>query len=265
MKAGSVRETSAWGLDRLDQTSTTYNDLFEQPCNLTGKGVDVYVLDSGIHHSHVEFGGRVVYPACDPMSSGQSSNDSKSDCTGHGTHVAGIAAGASVGVAPEAALISIRVLSCDNMGTVTTLVHGIECVLKTVKQRQRPGIINLSLHGDKNRALKRAVDNLLRSGLTVVSIAGNDEIKSKDACKLNPASIQGVLTVAASTKEDMAFHLPMPVCVWICTLPGTTFIAVTQSVTPAIPLAEAHLLLLLMLRGPWRYYWRSVPPCHPGK
>ena len=207
LKAGSTRTTSTWGLDRLDQTSTNYDDQFEQPCNLTGRGVDVYVLDSGIHHSHVEFGGRVVYPACDPLSMIHGSNESMIDCTGHGTHVAGIAAGASTGVAPEATLISIRVLSCDNMGTVTTLIHGIECVLNSVKERQRPSIVNLSLYGDKHRGLKRAVDNLLRSGVTVVSIAGNDLFKSKDACKLNPASIQGVLTVAASTKEDKAFHL----------------------------------------------------------
>ena len=207
LEAGSVRQTSDWGLDRLDQTSTTYDQSFEQPCNLTGEGVDIYILDSGIHSSHDEFGGRVVYPACDPLSIIFGVNGSKTDCTGHGTNVAGVAAGSSVGVAPGATLMGVRVLGCDNSGTVTTLIHGIECVLNSIAERQRPSIVNLSLFGDKNRSLKRAIDNLMESGVPVVSIAGNDLVKAKDSCKLNPGSIHGVLTVAASTEDDEAFEL----------------------------------------------------------
>ena len=205
MSAGRLVPT--WGVDRLDQDTPIINHRYTPPCNLTGAGVDVYVLDSGIKYSHSTFGGRALYPGCDPIDQIENTNRSGADCVGHGTHVAGIVGGDIVGVAPGATIFSVRVLSCDNTGTFNNIVRGAECVLSKVRERGRPSIVNLSLHGSrKSLAMKRAMDNLMRNGITVVTIAGNNPHKPKDACRVSPGSIRGLITVSASTLADAAYY-----------------------------------------------------------
>ena len=207
MKAGELPDkiVSTWGVDRLDKSTNQYDTMYTPPCNLTGEGSDVYVLDSGLLYSHQEFSGRAVYPGCDPIDTLKGSNRSGLDCTGHGSHVAGTIGGNMFGVAPGSTLFSVRVLDCSNIGTVNSVVLGIDCVLKKYKERKRPAVVNLSIYGEKNLLVKRAIDTLLRVGISVVSIAGNNENKPRDSCKIAPGSIQGVITVSASTRSDEAF------------------------------------------------------------
>jgi subtilisin family serine protease len=71
----------SWGLDRVDQESGTNQEyIYERD----GSNVDVYILDTGIHTSHVDFGGRARF-GIDVSGSGEGDND----LHGHGTHVAG--------------------------------------------------------------------------------------------------------------------------------------------------------------------------------
>ena len=199
------RAVSAWGLDRLDQTSEEYDSKYDPPCNLTGEGADVYVLDSGIWYPHNEFDGKAVYAGCDPIDQLTGSNRSGLDCTGHGSHVAGTIVGKKIGVAPDATVFSVRILDCHNLGTASSILLGIECVLKRYQERKRPAVVNLSVYGEKDLTVKRAIDKLMNAGITVVSIAGNSVGKPKDACKIAPGSIQGVITASASTKQDQAY------------------------------------------------------------
>jgi subtilisin family serine protease len=46
------------------------------------------------------------------------------DCDGHGTHVAGTAAGRSVGMAKEAAVVAVRVLDCSGSGRISDVIAG---------------------------------------------------------------------------------------------------------------------------------------------
>ena len=203
---GNSRTVHTWGLDRLDQTDNKYNGQYATPCGLSGKGVDVYVLDSGVLYTHEEFGGRAVYPGCDPIDQLFNTSRSGLDCTGHGTHVAGTIAGNQFGVASNATIFSVRILDHNNLGSANTVVLGIECVLKKYKERkQPPSIVNLSIYGEKNLLVKRAIDTLMKNGITVVSIAGNNEKKPRDACKVAPGSVHGVITVSSSTKNDQPF------------------------------------------------------------
>lgn len=95
-----------------------------------GSGATVAVVDTGVDAGHVAFGGRVV-PGIDLV---DGDNDA-ADGHGHGTHVAGIAAGegiacgteaaAVIGVAPQISILPVRVLDDDGSGSFEKVIEGI--------------------------------------------------------------------------------------------------------------------------------------------
>jgi subtilisin family serine protease len=77
-----------WGLDRIDKRLLPLDNAYGY--TYTGKGVYIFIMDTGIYLSHNEFGGRAV---CDLNLISFENCDDK---IGHGSHVAGLAAGAKV-------------------------------------------------------------------------------------------------------------------------------------------------------------------------
>ena len=217
-EGGQIEGTStnsqpiSWGLDLIDGNS---DGRYQRPCNLTGNGVDVYIVDSGIRYSHETFGGRVVYPGCDIQDEMNNESQRGADCSGgHGTPVASIAGGARHGVAPGVTLFPIRVLNCGHNGSLTAIVRGLECMLEHHATRNgRPAIVNLSLFGRKNKLMKRAVDKIIEGGVSVVALSGNiEQVRNtamwltRDACRVSPGSIRGVITVAATKLQGFSSH-----------------------------------------------------------
>ncbi|HEY3107654.1 MAG TPA: S8 family peptidase, partial [Chloroflexota bacterium] len=149
---------------------------------LTGRGVTVAVLDSGIAPDPdlVEPSSRIVAAVnfADPSGPGGP------DPGGHGTHVAGIlagngtrSAGEFVGVAPEAGLINVRVLNGRGNGRVSSIVRGIQWVVAH-RAQLNIRVINLSLGAPAARSyrldpLAAAAELAWRRGLVVVAAAGN--------------------------------------------------------------------------------------------
>ena len=76
-----------------------------------GLGVNVYVVDTGVRTTHLEFGGRAF-----AAFNARPFEDGAGDCHGHGTHVAGIVGGVRSGVAKSVTLHSVRVTGCDGTG-----------------------------------------------------------------------------------------------------------------------------------------------------
>ncbi|MFK4066979.1 S8 family peptidase [Streptomyces sp. NPDC029674] len=190
--ASEQTQTDApWGLDRIDQRrlplSTTYT------YRTTAPGVSVYVVDTGLRTTHTEFGGRASV-GVDTVGDGRNGDD----CNGHGTHVGGVAAGKTYGVAKEAKLVAVRVLDCQGSGTTSGVVAGVDWV---TKKAPRPAVANMSLGGGASQVLDTAVRNSIRSGVTYTVAAGSSG-QSGGACNTSPSRVPETISVGASDRSD---------------------------------------------------------------
>lgn len=181
-------DAGAWGVDRIDQRARSFDRRFVQ--TLTGRGVNVFVVDTGVA-PHREFGDRLL-AGFSAVADGWGTRD----CQGHGTHVAGTAAGATVGVAPGAAVVPVRVLGCNGSGATSGVIAGLDWI---VARGARPGVVNISLGGPASAAVDAAVERLTAAGFAVVAAAGND---NADACAVSPARAPTALAVGASDAGD---------------------------------------------------------------
>ncbi|MFE0022539.1 S8 family serine peptidase [Amycolatopsis sp. NPDC059021] len=192
MRTTGTQTTPPWNLDRVDQRSTVLDDTYTYPDG-AGAGVTAYIMDTGVRTSHAEFEGRasVGFDAIGDGWNGQ-------DCStfGHGTHVAGTVGGATYGVAKKVKLVSVRVLSCENVGATSQIIAGVDWI---TQHAQRPAVVNMSLGGGKSAAQELAVKNSIAAGLTYVVSAGNDD---RDACNASPAALPEAITVGASNPVD---------------------------------------------------------------
>jgi aqualysin 1 len=179
----------SWGLDRVDQRKLPLSSSYSYMA--TGARVNVYIIDTGIRTSHVEFGGRAM--GAYSSVKGKSSTD---DCNGHGTHVAGTVGGRTYGIAKGVALYAVRVLDCDGSGSYSGVIAGIDWV---TAHRQLPAVANMSLGGGKSQPLNDAVQGSIAAGVTYSVAAGNSNF---DACSFSPASAPGAITVGATTRQD---------------------------------------------------------------
>jgi len=192
--AASSFATLPWGLDRLDEQSLPLDGVYA-PGDQLGAGAHVYVLDTGCRATHAEFAGRVGDSVS--MVSNTSFDGASS---GHGTHVSGTVLGWNYGVAKEATLHCVKVLSDSGSGSYSAIINGMRWVSDHAKNNGiQAAVVNMSLGGPRSTSLNDAVESLVRSGITVVVSAGNE---NSDACNVSPASAPSAVTVGSTTRND---------------------------------------------------------------
>jgi len=241
----------------------------------TGTGIKVGIIDTGVDYTHADFGGPGTEAAYDdalahdtepanpaffgpgaPRVKGGADlvgddydgantptpDDNPLDCAGHGTHVAGTAAGSGVlsngstftgpydantvasntwnvgpGVAPQADIYAIRVFGCS--GSTEQTVAAIEWAVD-----HGMDVINMSLgssYGYKNDPSAAASTNAAADGVVVVASAGNSG--QAQYITGSPATANGALSVAAND--------PLP------SFPGSD---ITLSTGPTVTAIEAN-------------------------
>ena len=174
---------------------------------LTAAAPTIAVLDSGIDTTRADFAGRVLTS----VSFASAAPNSAGDGLGHGTFVAGLAAGAApgyAGAAPSAKLVSVDVLNDDGMGYTSDIIAGVDWVLQH-KDQYGIRVVNLSLTGADNSSfmydpLDRAVERLWFGGIVVVAAAGNYGTGSEQTIAYSPGNDPFVITVGAADLNGTA-------------------------------------------------------------
>ncbi|GBC09662.1 hypothetical protein RclHR1_09010015 [Rhizophagus clarus] len=177
-------------VDRIDQAKRPLNGKFIYP-DSAGEGVNIFIVDGGISLTHREFGGRAKFGRAFCKGC-----EKEYDINKHGTIVASVAAGKTVGVARKANIIDVRVLSYKG-GTTTDLIEGLSFVIhKHKNSKYKNSIVNMSLNViPPSRALNNVVKEVTDAGIHMTVSAGNFET---DACGQSPASAPSAITVGAT-------------------------------------------------------------------
>jgi len=174
--------------------------------NGSPKAPTIAVVDSGIDPAHTaDFGNRVIGQV--NMVSAPSGN-SPGDGYGHGTFVAGIAAGAApsyAGVAPKANLLSVDVMNDQGMASVADVIHACDWILAN-KSTYNIQVANFSLHSVNKASvlfdpLDQAVEKLWLNGVVVVAASGNyatDAQNTPSGVNFAPGNDPFVITVGAT-------------------------------------------------------------------
>ncbi len=135
--------------------------------NITGKNIDIAIIDTGIHNEH---------PSLTIEKEIDYTGEGTDDLHGHGTHVAGIVASTDStyrGVAYDSDLFNVKVLNKQGSGSGSDVIKGIEWAAENGAE-----IISMSFGAeidpcDGTDAISQAVDKAVNKGVVAVVAAGN--------------------------------------------------------------------------------------------
>ena len=160
----------------------------------------IAIVDSGVEARGKDFGNRIVANV-----KFTSLPDSPGDGRGHGTFVAGIAAGGAdnyTGATPQAPIVSLDVMDDNGVARTSDVIAAAQWILAN-KAKYNIRVANFSLHSSTKShffqdPLDQAVEKLWFNGVTVVAAAGNYGLADKPSGVLYaPGNDPFVITVGA--------------------------------------------------------------------
>lgn len=195
------------GLSRLKVANAFMRaDLAREMYEVDGKGLCAVVIDTGIRKTHDDFGSRVV---------GEwdfvNMDSDASDDYGHGTFVSGIivANGINKGIAPEATLVSLKVLDKNGFGLFSDVERALRWAYE-YKDAYNIAVVNLSLgaynlvSSSDSGSFSDAVNALYDADIPVVVSAGNDFCLDLSKQGMGfPAILSRTISVGAVYAEDV--------------------------------------------------------------
>ena len=203
-----VREVEI-GREQAENTAyqaslTKANEVWE--AGITGRSVVIAILDTGIDENHPMLVNATI--GCKSFVEGEDCHDYH----GHGTHVAGIAAGRPVlaekdgrrvwvsGIAPNARILNIKVLGKNGGGSMSGVIAGLDYVAQwKQKHPDTPVVVSMSLgtpFGNPSDPVVQKVNWLAGQGISVVVAAGNEFVVID-----SPGLAENAITVAAVNEE----------------------------------------------------------------
>lgn len=168
------------------KSGTPYNETVPKFINadrlwpsFNGSGIKIAILDTGVSETHPDLKGKIVLEQTFVLKKYNFDFDENAtDFHGHGTHVAGIAAGTGTasngiysGVAPGAQIINAKCLNMFGQGSTAAILKAIEWAVF-----MKADIISMSLGtsvGDPNDLISMAAEKAVEEGIIVVAAAGN--------------------------------------------------------------------------------------------
>lgn len=174
--------------------------------SITGLGIKVAVIDTGVDYTHKELGGG-KFPNSKVIGGYDFANNlpDPMDYNGHGTHVAGIIAGSDLGIAKDAKIYAYKIFSNNRDSTSSSLI--IKAIDQAVKDKC--DVINISIGTPKGTSNSddpesMAVRNAVSAGVVLVAAAGNAGVPS-DLVSFpvsSPASVDVAIGVGASNDAE---------------------------------------------------------------
>ncbi|MHA1207292.1 MAG: S8 family peptidase, partial [Candidatus Hodarchaeales archaeon] len=191
----------------FDQPSSIVNASVSYENGFDGEGVKIAILDSGIDGFHPDFPNIFYEESFVTSEYGYSSNESVDDLHGHGSHVAGIAAGSGEsfpGVAYSAQLLNLKVADMFGGATEAGLIAAINrSIAEHVDVISISMGFDLSTPFDTEDILTQAVNSAVDKGISVVISAGNEATEPAPYATIgSPASASKVITVGASNGSE---------------------------------------------------------------
>jgi serine protease AprX len=207
---------------------TTGARAVQSGMGLTGAGIGVAIIDSGITSWHDDLTNRstTLYPYGDQRVAAfvdfVNNQTNPYDDQGHGTHVAGVIAGngtdsfgAHLGAAPDATLVALKVLDANGHGTIANVIAALEWVLANHAQ-YNIRVANLSVGAPVRESyttdpLTLAAKRVVDAGVVVVTAAGNHGRNASGEPLYGgitaPGNAPWVLTVGASSSQGTIARL----------------------------------------------------------
>lgn len=192
----SASQADFWQLDFLGVLSARQSQRVA-----FGRGVKIAVIDSGISELHSEFISKSILAINFDPKSGEAVTNNIDDTYGHGTHVSSLIAGSTMGVAPEADLLSLRVFP-NGVATPAALNGALRWIYENHRE---VNIVNLSAGFPRNEAFEGIITQLVNANILVVCASGNVQAQCP-----SPGDYDAVLTVGACTRGRSLWDGPAP-------------------------------------------------------